>query len=87
MPEDVAAAFEEFKPKLQSNGSRETSPNRGQSKPDVEAISDVRMTIDEWRNKVGIDPSQQIRLVKMSHMRYQHPDLAILAKFLKGDYV
>lgn len=41
----------------------------------VEAISD-------WQRRVGIDPSKQIRIVKISHMRYQHADIEKISTFL-----
>lgn len=37
----------------------------------------------EWRRRNGIDPRQQIRLVKLAHMRYQHPDLETITTFLR----
>lgn len=64
--------------------SREPSPNRGASVPDVTAIGEEQESLQSWRQRVGIDPSKQIRLVKVSHMRYQHPDLAEITKFLRG---
>ena len=80
--------MQQFKPNIQSNlSSRETSPNRGESKADVKAISADRQAIKEWVEKAGIDTSKQIRLVKISHMRYQHPDLGVLNKFMRGTSV
>ena len=76
--------MEEFKPSIQNDTSRETSPNRGVSEPDVKAISSDRQGIKEWVEKAGIDTSKQVRMVQISHMRYQHPDLALLTTFMRG---
>lgn len=78
-------------PSLQqtSNGaiSRGPSPNRGASVPDSEkkAIPD-QASKREWQKKRGIDPSKQVRIVKLSHMRYQHPDLNKITTFLRGKH-
>jgi hypothetical protein len=32
---------------------------------------------------MGIDPAKQIRLVRLVHMRYQHPDLGEITTFLR----
>lgn len=42
-----------------------------------------REPVAEWRKREGIDPSQQIKLVKLAHMRYQHPDLSEITQFLR----
>ena len=76
--------MEQFKLGIQAEASRETSPNRGVSEQDLRAISSDRLGISEWTKRSGIDTSRQIRLVKISHMRYQHPDLAKLTQFLRG---
>lgn len=81
---ETIPAFQEFKPNIQAEASRDTSPNRGASKLDLKAVSSDRLSIDEWRKQAGIDTSKQIRLVKLSHMRYQHPDLSKINTFLKG---
>jgi hypothetical protein len=39
--------------------------------------------VEEWRIKTGIDQARQIRLVRLVHMRYQHPDLAAITIFLR----
>ncbi len=70
--------------KTPKDASREPSPNRGHSVPDTQAISPNRESISAWQARKGIDPSQQIRLVKLAHMRYQHPDLAQITTFLRG---
>ncbi|KAI9711543.1 MAG: hypothetical protein M1820_002107 [Bogoriella megaspora] len=65
------------------NVSREQSPNRGTSAPDVVAIGDEQESIAAWREKERIDVSKQIRLVSLTHMRYQHPDLDQITVFLR----
>lgn len=50
--------------------------------PDTEAIGPSGQSIAEWRRKLGIDPAQQIRTVRLVHMRYQHPDLKSISTFL-----
>ncbi|KAI8938092.1 hypothetical protein NX059_005762 [Plenodomus lindquistii] len=60
----------------------EVSPNRGASKPDIEAIGPESNSKTAWQQSRGIDPSSQVRLVKLSHMRYQHPDLDAITVFL-----
>lgn len=63
--------------------SREQSPNRGASIADLQAIGDEREDLAAWQSRVGIDASKQIRLVKLAHMRYQHPDLSQITTFLR----
>ena len=76
--------MQQFRSSIQSDISRETSPNRGVSELDLKAVGSERQEIKEWIKNAGIDTSKQVRLVKPSHMRYQHPDLAVITKFLKG---
>jgi hypothetical protein len=40
--------------------------------------------IEAWRARNNIDVTRQIKLVKISHMRYQHPDLEEITRFLEG---
>ena len=63
--------------------SRGPSPNRGASVNDIEAIGDDRESIADWRRKNDIDPTKQVRLVRLVHMRYQHPDLGQITTFLR----
>ena len=58
-------------------------PNSGASVPDQEANGERTMALAEWRKKMGIDTSKHVRIVKVAHMRYQHPDLPTITKFLK----
>jgi len=74
----------DFQPSIQHGlHSRETSPNRGASVQDLDAIPEVREDLTTWRKRVGIDKDSQIKLVKLVHMRYQHPDLAQITTFLR----
>ncbi|KAF2758596.1 hypothetical protein EJ05DRAFT_500117 [Pseudovirgaria hyperparasitica] len=73
----------EMQDELAAATSFHSSPNRGASVPQLSAIPEQRMSISEWRAKMGIDPANQIKLVKLSHMRYQHPDLAKITTFLR----
>lgn len=57
--------------------------NSGRSVPDIEAVGPGSETIAQWTKNNGIDSSKQIRLVKLSHMRYQHPDLEEITTFMK----
>jgi hypothetical protein len=66
--------------------SRGPSPNRGQSLRDVDAVGPDAEDKREWQKKRGIDRSKQVKLVKLSHMRYQHPDLNKITTFLRGTF-
>lgn len=74
-------------PKFNQIPSRGPSPNRGSSLPDVQAIGPDHTTKAKWRQSRGIDPSTQVRIVKVSHMRYQHPDLSEITQFLRGEFL
>jgi hypothetical protein len=64
--------------------SREVSPNRGAAIPDISDKGPEGMTQSAWRSAYGIEPSKQVKLVKLSHMRYQHPNLHKISTFLRG---
>lgn len=68
---------------LTSAASRETSPNRGASVEDIKAIGPESKPLSEWQKDAGVDPSKQVKLVKLVHMRYQHSDLAEITTFLR----
>ncbi|GFG12726.1 metapyrocatechase 2 [Aspergillus udagawae] len=57
--------------------------NHGASVPDVVALGPEQESLEAWRQRCGIKTDQQIRLVKLVHMRYQHPDLDEIAVFLQ----
>lgn len=69
----------------QPDAIQESVPNHGASQPDAKAVGKEALSIAEWRAREGIDVSSQIRLVKLSHMRYQHPDLLEITTFLRGE--
>lgn len=58
--------------------------NHGASISDLVAIGDEQESLQEWRKRCDIEKSSQIRLVKLAHMRYQHPDLTQITTFLHG---
>jgi len=41
-----------------------------------------QMPLDQWMNREQIDKSQQIKLVRLSHMRYMHSDIESITDFL-----
>lgn len=59
-------------------------PNHGASVPDVIAIGSEQENVTQWQERCGIKKENQIRLVKLAHMRYQHPDLDQITTFLEG---
>lgn len=62
----------------------DVKPNAGASVQDEEAVQgDKFEPSTDWQKRVGIDKSKQVRLVKAAHMRYQHPDIPTITKFLK----
>jgi hypothetical protein len=79
---------EEKQKREQTNGhkapvSRGPSPNRGASVPDTQAIGPDREDKETWRQRHGISRSSQVKLTKLAHMRYQHPDLNVITTFLR----
>lgn len=66
--------------------SRGPSPNRGASVPDNEAMGPESTAQQKWIRENNIDKSKWVRLVKVSHMRYQHEDLNVITTFLKGEF-
>jgi hypothetical protein len=59
-------------------------PNHGASVPDIVAIGSESENVTQWQERFGIKKENQIRLVKLAHMRYQHPDLDQITTFLEG---
>lgn len=43
-----------------------------------------RMAIQDWELREHIDKSKQIRLIRLSHMRYAHPEFTEISAFLKN---
>ncbi|OQO06633.1 hypothetical protein B0A48_08420 [Cryoendolithus antarcticus] len=69
-----------------ADGSKTTvdlRPNAGASIPDKEAIGDESEPLATWYKKSNIDPSARVQIVKLAHMRYQHPDLEEITTFLR----
>jgi hypothetical protein len=52
--------------------------------PDHIAVGPESCSKASWRKANGVEASKQIRLVKLAHMRYQHPDLQQITNFLRG---
>ncbi|TKA21733.1 hypothetical protein B0A50_08669 [Salinomyces thailandicus] len=61
----------------------EIKPNIGRTISDIEAIGPESTPLTTWQTRNNIDPARQIKLVKLAHMRYQHPDLTTVTKFLR----
>ncbi|KAJ5606573.1 Glyoxalase/Bleomycin resistance protein/Dihydroxybiphenyl dioxygenase [Penicillium lagena] len=57
-------------------------PNRGATVPDVVAVGDAQESQSSWLNKQNINPKTRINLEKLSHMRYQHPNLDEISQFM-----
>lgn len=41
------------------------------------------MSLREWQASRNIDRDAQVKITKLSHMRYQHPNLAEITTFLR----
>ncbi|KAH9863908.1 hypothetical protein J1614_009841 [Plenodomus biglobosus] len=77
-------ALDELKEKITPvDTSRETSPNRGASVPQLDAIPKPCKPLREWQKEQNIDRNAQIKLTKLVHMRYQHPNLDEITTFLR----
>lgn len=60
-------------------------PNRGGPVSDLVCHGpDRQQSQAEWKKQRKCDGTEQIRLVKLTHMRYRHPDLDIITEFLQG---
>ncbi|SPO04612.1 related to 2,3-dihydroxybiphenyl-1,2-dioxygenase [Cephalotrichum gorgonifer] len=57
--------------------------NAGASIPDTEANGPNGLSISAWQQARGVNTSKQIRLARLVHMRYQHPDLDTITTFLQ----
>jgi len=62
--------------------TRDPSPNRGAS-VDASVVIPEQQSQAEWKAQQGIDTSKQIKIVKLSHMRYRHKDVESIKTFLK----
>jgi hypothetical protein len=59
-------------------------PSRGATVPDVVAVGKEQVSRAEWLEKQGIKTENRINLKKLSHMRYQHPNLDEIQTFMIG---
>lgn len=59
------------------------TPNHGASIPDEVAIGPNSLPLSTWKTTQNIDRTQQIQLVSLVHMRYQHPSLPTIKTFLQ----
>ena len=59
-------------------------PNSGAAVTDIVAAGNDYELQAEWLKKNNIDASNRITLKKLSHVRYQHPDLQEITSFLAG---
>jgi hypothetical protein len=57
-------------------------PNAGASIPDNQAIGEESEPLDAYYSRLGIDNAARVQMVKLAHMRYQHPDLDEITTFL-----
>jgi len=57
-------------------------PNHGASIPDKQAIGDESEPLAAYYSRLGIDNAARVQMVKLAHMRYQHPDLDEITTFL-----
>ncbi|KAI0448204.1 trihydroxytoluene oxygenase [Xylaria telfairii] len=56
--------------------------NQGAAVPDLIAVGHQQEDVQTWRARNNIDVANQIKLVRIAHMRYQHPDLDEISQFL-----
>lgn len=66
--------------------SETQKPNSGAAVSDIVANGDDNESQTAWINKQDIDTDKRIKLTKLSHMRYQHPNLDEINQFLIGKY-
>ncbi|OBU00224.1 hypothetical protein VE01_01676 [Pseudogymnoascus verrucosus] len=74
-------------PDLASKPGPLNNGNEGYSLPAKEAMKMIgwdSMSISDWKAREKIDQSKQIRLVCLSHMRYQQPDFTEISIFLEN---
>ncbi|GIK06761.1 hypothetical protein Aspvir_002412 [Aspergillus viridinutans] len=68
---------------MSETSQTEIQPCHGASVPDVVAIGEEQESLSKWKERCGIKTENQIKLVKLAHMRYQHPDLDAITVFLQ----
>ncbi|KAJ5083004.1 hypothetical protein N7532_012047 [Penicillium argentinense] len=59
-------------------------PNHGATVPDFVAVGKEKESQYDWLKKQNINRNERIQLKKLSHMRYQHPDLDEINTFMIG---
>lgn len=59
--------------------------NHGATVPDTSACQE-QMSQANWLKSRSIKTGDRVRLTKLSHMRYQHPDLDVVYNFMLGLY-
>lgn len=84
-PAGTASQHGENRPVTITAGNDNSSftPNHGASIPDEEAIGKDSQPLSTWQKANNIDVDKQIKLVKLVHMRYQHPDFPTITKFFR----
>lgn len=68
----------------------DTAPEPNRGGPVSDLVSDGphrQQSLAEWKKQRKCDDTKQIRLVKLAHMRYRHPDLGVITEFLQGIYL
>jgi hypothetical protein len=63
-------------------GNLNITPNHGASIPDNQAIGAESEPLASYYRRLGIDNAARVQMVKLAHMRYQHPDLDEITTFL-----
>jgi hypothetical protein len=61
------------------------SPNYGVT-VDAKHVIPGQQSLEAWRQEVGINVEKQVKLVKLSHMRYQHKNMEAISTFLPGEH-
>lgn len=64
--------------------SESQKPNSGAAVPDTVANGDQLESQAEWLKHRNINLENRIKLTKLSHVRYQHPNLDEINEFLMG---
>lgn len=59
-------------------------PNSGSAVTDTVAAGDDNILQSDWIEERNIDKESRIQLTKLSHVRYEHPNLEEIHVFLLG---
>ncbi|QIW95635.1 hypothetical protein AMS68_001153 [Peltaster fructicola] len=57
--------------------------NTGASVQDTQVLGEQAERLTSWYERNGIVSGDRVQIVKLSHMRYQHPDLEVITTFLR----